>query len=112
ASGKVSATQPIRLVQEPGQQAGVLLLMAVRNGANGPGLLLVVLRVGDFIAPLLAEIESTLHLRLIDAARQQTVYDSFSGGISAARYRQEFDFGLRHYVVETEPTALYLARKR
>jgi signal transduction histidine kinase/integral membrane sensor domain MASE1 len=112
ASGRVSATRPLRLVQGPGDEAGLLLLLAVRDGANGPGLVLAVLRARAFIAPLLAGIESTLHLRLIDAARQRPVYDDFSDAAHSARYRQEFDFGLRHYVVETEPTALYLAQKR
>ena len=108
ASGKVSVTQPM----EPGHDARLLLLLAVRSGANGPGLVLVALRVGALIDPLLTGMDSTLHLRLIDAARQQTVHDGFSDATHAARYRQEFDFGLRHYVLETEPTPLYLAQKR
>ena len=107
-SGKVSVTQPM----EPGRQARLLLLLAVRSGANGPGLVLVALRVGALVDPLLADIDATLHLRLIDAARRQTVYDGFSESTRPARYRQEFDFGLRHYVVETEPTPVYLAQKR
>jgi signal transduction histidine kinase len=112
ATGKVSATRPIRLVQEPGRELGLLLLRAVRAGANGPGLVLAVIRVGAFIDPVLAGTESTLHLRLIDLARQQTLYDSFAGGARHPRYRQEFDFGLRRFVVETEPTASYLAKTR
>jgi len=109
-SGKVSATRPIRLVQEPAQQSGVLLLMAVNTGGNGPGLVMVALRVGVFIDASLAGMESTLHLRLIDAAQHKTLYDSFSSVAQPAQYRQEFDFGLRHFVVETEPTPSYLAR--
>jgi signal transduction histidine kinase len=111
-TSQVSATRPIRLMQEPGRQSGLLLLLAVPRGANGRGLVLLVVRVGAFIDPLLVGMGSTLHLRLIDAARHQTVYDSFSGDVRRARYRQEFDFGLRHYIMETEPTALYLAGKR
>jgi signal transduction histidine kinase len=112
ASGKVSVTQPIRLAQEPGDENRLLLLLAVPSGANGPGLVLVALRIGALFDSLLAGIDSTLQLRLIDAARQQTVYDGFSNATRPARYRQEFDFGLRHYVVETEPTPAYLAQKR
>ena len=112
ASGRVSATRPLRLARDLGDEAGLLLLLAVQNGANGPGLVLMVLRVGAFVDPLLARIGSTLDLRLIDTERQQPLYDDFSGGAGPARYRQEFDFGQRHYVVETEPTALYLAQQR
>ncbi|HEY8873972.1 MAG TPA: CHASE domain-containing protein, partial [Stellaceae bacterium] len=108
ASGKLSVTQPM----EPGHDARLLLLLAVRSGANGPGLVLVALRVGALIDPLLTGMDATLHLRLIDAARQQTVHDGFSDPTHPPRYRQEFDFGLRHYVLETEPTPVYLAQKR
>ncbi len=38
ATGRFTATPPIRLVQEQDQQAGILLLLAVKKGANGPGL--------------------------------------------------------------------------
>ncbi|HEV8679982.1 MAG TPA: CHASE domain-containing protein [Stellaceae bacterium] len=112
ATGQVSATRPIRLVQEPDRQAGLLLLQAVRQGANGPGLVLVVLRAGAFINPLIASIEATLHLRLIDIPQQEVLYDNFSGNPARGRYRQQFDFGLRQYLVETEPTAPYLANRR
>ena len=112
ASGTVTATGPLRLVQEPGQQAGLLLLQRVSSGGSGAGLLVVVLRFGSFVDTLLGNINTTLRLRLIDSASGQRLYDGVSPAASGSRYRQEFDFGLRHYLVETAPTASYLARKR
>lgn len=108
-TGRLSATGPIRLVQEPGDQAG-LLLLAVPAGANGPGLLLVVLRAGAFVDASLAGMKSTLRLRLVDAVRRQSLYDALGDG--APRYVQQFDFGSRRYRVETAPTRAYLARTR
>ncbi len=110
-TGKLSATGPIRLVQEPGKQEGLLLLLAVPSGANGPGLVVAVLRTGPLVEAALAGIGSTLRLRLTDAARHQALYDSFPDA-GPARYAQEIKFGLRQYRVETEPTPSYLARTR
>jgi signal transduction histidine kinase len=110
-TGKLSATGPIRLVQEPGDQAGLLLLLAVPPGANGPGLLLVALRAGAFVDASLAGMKSTLRLRLVDAMRRQSLYDVLGDGASP-RYVQQFDFGSRRYRVETAPTRSYLARTR
>jgi signal transduction histidine kinase len=108
---ELSATGPIHLVQEPEQQVGLLLLLAVPSGANGPGLLLVALRAGSFVEASLLGMGSILRFRLVDSARHQPLYDSL--GIAAhPRYTQQFDFGQRRYVVETAPTSSYLARTR
>ncbi len=109
ATGKLIATRPPRLAGEPDRQQGVLLLMAVRQGGSGPGFLVVVLRVDAFIDDLLSGMKATLHLRMIDTARQQVLYDDFASAAPRA-YRQEFDFGQRHFTIETEPSAAYLAR--
>ena len=45
----VRATPPIRLVQEQGEQAGILLIFAVQDGPNGPGVVSVALRMGTFM---------------------------------------------------------------
>lgn len=110
-TGMLSATDPIRLVQEREKQAGLLLLLAVPSGANGPGLLLVVLRAGSFVEAVMTGMRATLRLRLIDATRDEPLYDGF-GADSAARYVRQFDFGQRQYLVETEPTRSYFVRTR
>jgi PAS domain S-box-containing protein len=46
SSGGAITTAPIRLVQEQGEQAGVLLIHAVSGDPGGPGIVLVVLRMG------------------------------------------------------------------
>lgn len=51
-SDKPVATPPLHLVQEKGQQYGILLLKRVSAGKNAPGLVLSVLRVGDFVKAL------------------------------------------------------------
>jgi signal transduction histidine kinase len=110
-SPQLAATRPVRLVQESAQQTGLLLLRAVQGGANGPGLVLVVLRMGDFLDPLLHDMAPTLGLRIVDRRRQQALYDSIAGS-APARYRQEFAFAQRHYIVETAPTPSYLSQRR
>ena len=92
---------------------GLLLLLAVRARRQRPGSRVVaVLRVGAFPrrraggdrvdAPPAADRRGAT----AGAVRR------FSRRGAAAQYRQEFEFGLRHFVVETEPTAAYLARRR
>lgn len=110
-TGKLSATRPIRLVQEQGEQAGLLLLLAVPSGANGPGLLLVALRTGSFVDASLDGVGSTLLFRLVDGVQHQPLYDAL-GDAATPRYIQQLDFGLRRYLVETAPTPSYLARTR
>ena len=112
ASGAVGAMRPIRVGPEPRRQTGLLLLLPVRTGGDGAGLLVLVLRVDAFIAALSGDSQATLHLRFTDGTSGGTFYDGFAGPPSSAGYRREIDFGLRHFLVETEPTASYLAHKR
>jgi integral membrane sensor domain MASE1 len=58
----VAATAPIRLVQESGEQAGILLVHPV-SGRNGPGIVLIVLRMGSFAGAVAGPLASTLQLR-------------------------------------------------
>ncbi|HJU19652.1 MAG TPA: CHASE domain-containing protein [Stellaceae bacterium] len=109
-AGGAAATAPIRLVQEHGQQRGMLLMVAVPGGANGAGVVLVVLRMGTFMDGLLAPAEATLAVRLVDADRNEVLYDGFPPG-NAADFVRVFSFGGRRYRVETVPTPAYLARQ-
>ena len=77
ASGELAATAPIRLVQERGEQSGILLTYAVSAGPTGPGILLVVLRMGTFAGTLVNKIQKTLNLRFADAAGEQPFFNQF-----------------------------------
>jgi signal transduction histidine kinase len=110
--GMVAGTRPIRLARGTGRQAGIMLLRRVRSGGSGPGLVVAVLRMATFADALLGENEPLLLLRIVDTASEETIYDSFPAVAPDVRYRQDFEFGLRHYRVESAPTAAYLARKR
>ena len=110
ATGDVAATEPIRLVQERGDQAGVLLMQAVSAGPSGPGIVLVVLRMGTVAALLAEPLQSTLKLRVLDAAGGPPLLDDFPA--TNPSYEGSFAFGGRRYVVETAPTAAYLAHHR
>ena len=111
ARAAVTATAPIRLVQERGSQSGILLMQAVPTGPNGAGIALIVLRMGTFAGNLVGPLASTLRLRLVDAVAGQPLFDDVSGSGQAV-YQTAFDFGTRRYVVETVPSPLYLTRHR
>jgi PAS domain S-box-containing protein len=106
-TGTITATAPIRLVQELGRQAGVLMISAVPDGATGSGVLLVALRMGSFAQAALAPFQSILGLRLTDGDAGETLFDSLAA-IEPA-YQTVLDFGTRRYLVHTAPSAAYLA---
>jgi CHASE1-domain containing sensor protein len=75
-TGKVTATAPLRLVQERGRQASILLTYATTGGQNGPEIILIVLRMGTFTDYLLAPVGSMLTARLIDAVDNYRLFDN------------------------------------
>jgi len=109
-SGSVRGTPPIRLIQEQGEQIGILLVYAVHDGPNGVGVVSVALRMGTFMTGLLASVHSMIHVRLVDLDQNKTLYSDLppNGGL----YNEALLFGGRRYGVETAPTALYLAEHR
>jgi PAS domain S-box-containing protein len=109
-SGKIVATPPIRLVQERAEQVGILLVQAVPRGPTGPGIVLVVLRMGSFASALGAPLQSSLGLRLIDTETRQALFDDLPA--MAPAYETTLDFGTRRYLVQTAPSAAYLAAHR
>jgi PAS domain S-box-containing protein len=111
ATDKVTATAPVRLVQERGEQPGILLMQAVPEGSSGPGLVLVVLRMGAFTAKLNEAYREILDLKFGDEASARSFFDDIPES-AAPSYRSEFEFGSRRYIVQTTPSALYLARRR
>ena len=112
ASRTVAATPPVRLIQETGNEPGVLLLRAVRGGPNGPGLVLVVLRMGVFMRGLIGAERSQLVVRLVDAARHAVLYGAARRPPGGPAFARAFDFGGRRFMLRTAPTAAYVAQHR
>ncbi|HEY1431378.1 MAG TPA: CHASE domain-containing protein, partial [Stellaceae bacterium] len=111
-TASVRTTPPIRLIQERGEQIGILVIFAVQDGLNGPGVVSVALRMGTFISGLLTPVGAILNARLIDTGSGKPLYDGFSAETGHPSYVDTFVFGGRQYRVETVPTAFYLERHR
>jgi CHASE1-domain containing sensor protein len=111
-TGAVAVTPPIRLPQQSGEQAGALIIFAVKNGPNGAGVVSVALRMETFMAELLAPVASVMRVRLIDFGQGKPLYSDFSTLAGGAFYQDAFDFGGRHYRIETTPTPSYLEQHR
>jgi PAS domain S-box-containing protein len=111
STGYATTTAPIRLVQDQGEQTGVLLIHAVPDESGGSGILLVVLRMGTFTATVVDPLTSTLKLRLLDTGGAQPLFENLPASIQPA-YESAFSFGTRRYVVQTAPSVGYLAHSR
>jgi signal transduction histidine kinase/integral membrane sensor domain MASE1/ActR/RegA family two-component response regulator len=109
---RVIATPPIRLIQEKGDQPGILLVFAVLHGPNGPGVVSVAMRMGTFVNGIVSPFASILTVKLVDVEQDKLLYNGFSSADSVASYQDTFTFGGRRYRVETVPTARYLAQHR
>lgn len=112
-TGSVTTTPPIRLVQESGDQPGILLIFPVNDGRDRPGVVSVALRMGTFVTSIVDPAGSILNVRLVDVGQNKALYSGFAPlGSGAASYEDTFDFGGRHYRVETVPTASYIEQHR
>ena len=111
-TGIVAATPPIHLAQKYRQQTGMLLILSVHDRPNGPGVLVVALRMGTFMEELLAPVDVMIGVRLVDLDADKPLFASFPSIPGEPRYDERFDFGGRHYDVETAPTGSYLKRHR
>lgn len=107
-SGTAVTTPALHLVQDFQPQAGVLLLLAVNPHDRKSGVVLSVLRMGDFMDKLLQDTHPMLYTRLVDLDEQTPIYDNFAPESPQALYERTFDFGSRHYRLETAPTPVYL----
>ncbi len=112
ATRTVTATPPIRLVQEQGEQAGILLVYAVHEGPNGVGVVSVALRMGTFMTGVLAPVAPMIGVRLVDLESQKILNGGFSPAAAGASFSDTFTFGGRRYGVETAPTESYMAEHR
>lgn len=103
-------TEPITLVQERQKQSGVLLIRGVEKGANNSGVVLSVLRMGDFMDKLIDDRRRMIYTRLVDLDAGKALYDNFDSTARTVLYRRAFDFASRHYRLEFSPTDAYFAR--
>lgn len=108
ASNAAVATVPVKLVQEKGNQAGILLLHRVSAGPSSPGLVLIVLRVGDFVGAALPQ-GFDVSLTLSDVQQGETIYESAPRPASPATFERILRFGGREYRLQATPTPSYLA---
>jgi len=111
SSRSVTTSAPIRPVPERGEQANIVLANAVPGGATGQGVVLVVLRMGTFTTTLVDSLTSTLRLRLLDIESAQPLFQNLPPSIQPT-YESAFNFGTRRYIVQTAPSASYLAQHR
>ncbi|MDD5297844.1 MAG: PAS domain S-box protein [Rhodocyclaceae bacterium] len=112
ASGTAVATAPLRLVQENQEQAGMLLITPIREGARRGDVVLAVLRMGDFMDRLLPFANAQLHTRLTDVSSGRILYDSFQRGTGAAPAEVTLTLGTRTLRLETKPTPAYISSHR
>ena len=113
-SGHVTATAPVNLAEEPGDPTGILLAVSVPRGANGAGVLVLALRMDILMDTLLGPTNPLLGVRLLDGDAKQPLFGTLPQGAVAAAtpYEHGFEFGGRHYIVATAPTAIYTAEHR
>jgi signal transduction histidine kinase/CheY-like chemotaxis protein/integral membrane sensor domain MASE1 len=111
-TGSVAATAPVRVAEKLGQQTGMLLIFAVHNGPDGPGVLIVALQMGTFMEELLAPVNTMIGVRLVDLDAKLPLFASSSSIPRGSSYDERFNFGGRHYDVQMAPTATYLERHR
>jgi signal transduction histidine kinase/CheY-like chemotaxis protein len=111
-TGTAAATPPIRLIQERGEQLGILLLLAVPGGPNGAGLVGVALRMGTFMDGLLAPMNTMLKARLVDVEARKALYAGFTVVPADASQQNLIVFGGRRYAVQTAPTSFYQEQHR
>jgi signal transduction histidine kinase/CheY-like chemotaxis protein len=108
----VTATAPIRLAQEQGEQVGILLVYAVPEGPNGVGVVSVALRMGTFMTEVLAPVVSMIGVRLVDLESRRVLHSGFFSAAGDALFSDTLTFGGRRYGVETAPTEAYMAEHR
>ena len=112
ASNHTVATPPLKLVQEKGQQSGILLMQKVSTGPSTPGVVLTVLRVGDFVRKALPSEGAIVDFQLFDVTAGKSIYgDPPAPGAAAAAMKTSyaFSYGGRDYSMVAQPTEVYLA---
>lgn len=109
-TGLPTATEPVRLVQT-NNQTGMLIIKSISSTDHKSGFVLSVLKIDDFLGKILAKYSQTLRFRLIDSDAQQLMHDNFEPD-SKTYFERTFEFGSRHYRLQTAPSAAYLKQHR
>jgi len=104
AGNAVTASASISLLQQPADRTGILLTLAVPEGVNGPGILLIALRMAPLIDALLGPAKQEIGLQFVDQANGDALFDSLT---SAPLNARTIRFGARTYSIRTAPTAFY-----
>jgi signal transduction histidine kinase len=107
----VVATTPLQLVQEEGRQAGILLLKKVSSGANSPGLVLTVLRVGDFLENSLTR-QGDMSIGLTDVLENKVIYGPAGLRSVDIVFENMLEYGGRQYRIQVSPTPEYMEQHR
>ncbi|MCB1894313.1 MAG: CHASE domain-containing protein [Zoogloeaceae bacterium] len=105
-TGRPVATESITLVQENGEQTGLLLLQKV-DSQRAPGLVLTVLRMGDFISKFVPA-GAGMDVTLVDRQLGETLYGEAGEQQAVTEFTQDMQFGGREYQLRITPTAQYL----
>ncbi len=105
--GEAVATEPIQLVQEKGSQTGVLLLKRVESGPNSPGVILTVVRMGDFVESALAGSRDML-VALTDIQLDNRIYGSLPDTRPDFEFNRILSFGGRQYKLQASPSPSFI----
>ncbi len=112
ATGHVSASAPIRLVQAPDDRTGLLLIWAVPQGPNGPGVVLTVMRMATLMDAMLGAAHGQLGIQLFDREADMPLFESFPSNVGGPQRGQDITFGGRTYRIRIAPTPLYFVQHR
>jgi PAS domain S-box-containing protein len=111
ATGNTTTSAPISLVQEQTERTGVLLVSAVSSGPNGPGVVLIVLRMPTLMQALLGTASSDLGVAVSDQDGG-LLFRNGPTAINGPVGGQDVAFGGRTYRIRTTTTPFYLAAHR
>ncbi len=117
-TGLATATPPIRLVQEPGSQLGVLVLLPIytqpartvaERRASLRGMAVAVYRIGDLAdASLRSATDKGLAVSVIDAETQQVIYRRDDGPLAGLTpWETTIDAAGRQWLLRFQPTAKF-----
>lgn len=102
------ATEPVSLIQERESQSGILLIKRIQKGANAPGVVLTVLRVEDFLNPLLSGGDD-LEVTFTDTQLGQVIYGTQPPQPTAIEFVETLHFGSRDYRLHVSPSSRFIA---
>jgi PAS domain S-box-containing protein len=107
AEGSI-ATEPVTLVQEKETQQGLLLIRRIQTGANAPGFVLTVLRIGKFIEMVLPD-GNELAVSLTDTEQGTMIFGTLSATAQQPVFTRTLQFGGRHYQLSINPPSAVIA---